>query len=314
MELFAIFAGIMAASIWGGMYVVSKAVLDIIPPFALLSLRLILGVLCLALILAFNTKWTFSKRQTIEALLVGFIGYGISLGLQFTGTKLSTASNAALVTSASPVFILLFGVWILSERVTRNRVIALLLASFGVVAVVDPRTLIFGGDEVLGNFILIGAALTWGLYSVLIKRISQDSSILEVSMYAFLGGLPLSMTAAGFEGHLIVWHAISAGVIAGILYLGIISTALAMYLWNYALANLEAGIVSLLFFAQPIVGASLGAIFLGEKLDLGFWVGSALISAGLLLAAREQQKLSAPGNSQACRKEVDHEPGSDQLL
>jgi drug/metabolite transporter (DMT)-like permease len=184
---------------------------------------------------------------------------------------------------------LLFGVWILKERVTRNRVIALLLASLGVVAVVDPRTLIFGGAEVIGNLILIGAALTWGLYSVLIKRLSQHGSVLEVSMYAFLGGLPLSMTAAGFERDLIVWHAINGVVILGVLYLGIISTALAMYLWNSALARLDAGIVSLLFFAQPVVGASLGVIFLGEALSHGFWVGAALISAGLLLAARERQ-------------------------
>jgi drug/metabolite transporter (DMT)-like permease len=289
MDLFGVIAGIAAASIWGGMYVVSKAVLDIIPPFVLLSLRLILGVLCLLLILTINKKWMLSKQHIFQALLVGFVGYGISLGFQFTGTKLSTASNAALVTSASPVFILLFGVWILKERVTRNRVIALLLASLGVVAVVDPRTLIFGGAEVIGNLILIGAALTWGLYSVLIKRLSQHGSVLEVSMYAFLGGLPLSMTAAGFERDLIVWHAINGVVILGVLYLGIISTALAMYLWNSALARLDAGIVSLLFFAQPVVGASLGVIFLGEALSHGFWVGAALISAGLLLAARERQ-------------------------
>jgi drug/metabolite transporter (DMT)-like permease len=288
MELFGVIAGIAAASIWGGMYVVSKAVLDIIPPFVLLSLRLILGVFCLVLIILVNKRWSLSKRQILKALIIGFVGYGISLGFQFTGTKLSTASNAALVTSASPVFILLFGAWILKERVTRNRIVALLLASLGVVAVVDPRTLIIGGDEVIGNLILIGAALTWGLYSVLIKRLSQDGSVLEVSMYAFLGGLPLSMTAAGFESDLIVWHAINGAVILGILYLGIISTALAMYLWNSALARLDAGIVSLLFFAQPVVGASLGAILLGEVLDIGFWIGGALISAGLLLAAREQ--------------------------
>ena len=140
----------------------------------------------------------------------------------------------------------------------------------------------------IGNLILIGAALTWGLYSVLIKRLSQYGSVLELSMYAFLGGVPFSMTAAGFEHKLIVWHAINAGVILGVLYLGIVSTALAMYLWNYALAKLDAGIVSLLFFAQPIVGASLGVIFLGEVLGIGFWVGGALISAGLLLAARER--------------------------
>jgi drug/metabolite transporter (DMT)-like permease len=289
MDLFGVFAGIAAASIWGGMYVVSKAVLDIIPPFTLLSLRLILGALCLFLILVAQRGATLSRRIIFQTLLVGFIGYGISLGFQFTGTKLSTASNAALVTSASPIFILLFGVWLLRERVSLGRILALLLASLGVLAVVDPRTLMFGGEEVVGNVILIGAALTWGLYSVLIKRLTQHASTLEVSLYAFVGGLPLSMTSAVFERDLILWHAINGAVILGVLYLGIISTALAMYLWNSALARLDAGIVSLLFFAQPLVGASLGVIFLDEALDMGFWVGAALIAAGLILAAREQR-------------------------
>ncbi|TFH35553.1 MAG: DMT family transporter [Anaerolineales bacterium] len=288
MEIYGILAGIAAASIWGGMYVVSKVVLDIIPPFTLLSLRLVLGAVCLLVVIAIQGRWSASRKLVIRALLVGFIGYGISLGLQFTGTKLSTAANAALVTSASPVFILLFGAWILKERVTATRVLALMLASIGVMAVVDPRAVLLGGEEALGNLILLGAALTWGLYSVLIKILTQGGSILEISLYAFMGGLPLSMTAAGLEWHLIQWQSINGAVILGILYLGVISTALAMYLWNSALARLEAGIVSLLFFAQPVVGASLGAIFLGETLELGFWIGAALISTGLILAAREQ--------------------------
>jgi drug/metabolite transporter (DMT)-like permease len=303
MDLFGIIAGIAAASIWGGMYVVSKVVLDIIPPFTLLTLRLILGALCLFVLMAIQGKWKTSRKQIVQALLVGLVGYGISLGFQFTGTKLSTAANAALVTSASPVFILFFGALLLKERVTLIRISALLLASIGVVAVVDPRTVFLGGYEVIGNLILIGAALTWGLYSVLVKILAQHGSTLEISMYAFLGGLPFSMTVAVFERDLILWQAINGGVILGVLYLGIISTALAMYLWNSALATLDAGMVSLLFFAQPVVGASLGAIFLGETLDLSFWIGALLISTGLLLAAREQHLASKASAVSAVRRE-----------
>lgn len=303
MGLFGIVAGITAASIWGGMYVVSKVVLDIIPPFTLLSMRLILGIVCLFPILAVQNQWSLKRSQIAKSVFVGLIGYGISLGFQFSGTKLSTAANAALVTSASPVFILIFGVWLLKERISILRLLALLLASAGVVAVVDPRALLLGSEEVLGNLILIGAAITWGLYSVLVKILTQKGSTLEVSLFAFMGGLPLSMTAAGFEWDQILWQAIDGPVILGILYLGIISTALAMFLWNSALAQLEAGIVSLLFFAQPIVGASLGAIFLGERLDLGFWIGAVLISAGLIIAAREQWIVSRV-------ERVNHQQGS----
>jgi drug/metabolite transporter (DMT)-like permease len=90
---FGILAGLAAASIWGGMFVVSKVVLDIIPPFTLVSLRLILGIGCLALILAFRGGFQVNRLQAIEAVGVGFIGFGVSIGLQFLGTKLSTAAN-----------------------------------------------------------------------------------------------------------------------------------------------------------------------------------------------------------------------------
>ena len=58
-----------------------------------------------------------------------------------------------------------------------------------------------------------------------------------------------------------------------------------MYLWNKSLALLDAGLVSLLFFAQPVVGVALGALLLHEPLGLPFWLGAALIGGGLLLAA-----------------------------
>jgi drug/metabolite transporter (DMT)-like permease len=67
----------------------------------------------------------------------------------------------------------------------------------------------------------------------------------------------------------------------------VISTALAMYLWNNAFAKLEAGVASLTFFAQPVVGAGLGALLLGEQLTPLFLLGGALIGMGLWLASRE---------------------------
>src|SRR6185369_1438158 len=94
-----ILCGLGAASIWGGMYVVSKVVLEVIPPFTLLSIRLIMGAATLGLIILFRKNRTsFTREQFWKSLLVGFVGYGVSLGFQFVGTKLSTASNGSLVT------------------------------------------------------------------------------------------------------------------------------------------------------------------------------------------------------------------------
>ncbi|HSM70483.1 MAG TPA: DMT family transporter, partial [Anaerolineales bacterium] len=97
-SILGLISGLIAASIWGGMYVVSKVVLDVIPPFMLLSLRLILGAAMLGGFVLFQRKSKLKKQQFRASFLVGFVGYGVSLAFQFIGTKLSTASNGALVT------------------------------------------------------------------------------------------------------------------------------------------------------------------------------------------------------------------------
>src|SRR5690242_5570854 len=133
-------AGLGAASIWGGMYVVSKVVLEVIPPFSLLTIRLLMGALALGIVISFRrNKPAFTIEQFRASLLVGFVGYGISLGFQFVGTKLSTASNGALVTSATPAFVLLFAPFLLQERTTPKRILALIISTCGVLAVIDPR-------------------------------------------------------------------------------------------------------------------------------------------------------------------------------
>ena len=294
---FGIFAGLAAASIWGGMYVVSKVVLEVIPPFTLLSLRLLLGIISLAIFLPLQGGLRMPLKRLLAAFLAGFIGYGISLGLQFVGTHLSTAANAALVTSASPAFILIFGVWLLREKATLSRIAALIISSVGVVIVINPGSVLLEGDLFLGNIALLGAALTWGLYSVLVKKAGSQMTTIVFSIIAFLGGLPMSLPISAFEIRSFGIGQITPGIIFGVLYLGVISTGLAMYLWNKSLDLLDAGLVSLLFFAQPVVGVGLGAKLLGEQFDLGFWIGAALISGGLLVAARVE-----PRNNKQNRK------------
>ena len=282
-----ILCGLGAASIWGGMYVVSKVVLEIIPPFALVSLRLILGILTLYIVLALHGGVKITRAQFIQVFGVGLVGYGISLSLQFLGTKLSTAANGSLVTSATPAFVLLFAWMLLSEKITLRKFSALLLATLGVVAVIDPRSAQLNPDLFLGNILLLGAAVTWALYSVLVRKVTRSFDVLPFSLIAFIGGLPIAIPAGAWEVTNVGVGEISLGVVGGVLFLGIISTALAMILWNTAFAILDAGSASLTFFAQPVVGTLLGWFFLGEKITPLFMLGGVFIGIGILIAARE---------------------------
>jgi len=287
-KLLGLLCGLGAASIWGGMYVVSKVVLEIIPPFSLVTLRLILGAITLAIVLVVRGFPKIPARQVWQVLGVGFVGYGVSLSLQFLGTKLSTAANGSLVTSATPAFVLIFAAILLKEKITWLRLVALLLATLGVVAVIDPRSAQLNPDLFMGNLALIGAAVTWALYSVLVRKTTQNLDVIPFSLIAFLGGLPIVIPAGAWELNTVGVGEISLGVVGGVLFLGIISTALAMVLWNNAFALVDAGLASLTFFAQPVVGTLLGWLFLGERITPLFLLGGLLIGVGLIISSREK--------------------------
>jgi drug/metabolite transporter (DMT)-like permease len=300
-NLLGVLAGLAAAAIWGGMYVVSKVVLNVVPPFALLSMRLLLGAVVIGAVLLIrpSTRQRIAPRVIGVALGVGAIGFGLSLGLQFVGTRLSNASNASLVTSASPAFMLGFAIWLLRERATSRRLVALAVATIGVLVVVDPTSARLDLAAFWGNLALLGAALTWGLYSVLAKWTSRQLPVLAVSMYGFFGGLILALPAAGLELRVAAIGPTTLPILLGIIYLGVVSTAVAVFLWNHALATLDASVVSLLFFAQPLVGAGLGTTLLGEQLPATFWIGGAMIVLGVLLVSwtplKHQEAIQLPG-------------------
>ncbi|MBI3243854.1 MAG: DMT family transporter [Chloroflexi bacterium] len=292
MKLLGALSGLAAASIWGGMYVVSDVVLETVPPFTLLVARLLLGMISLAIMAALITPRTGRRhpRTSLLPLLgIGFVGYGLSLGFQFWGTKLSTAANGALITSAAPAFIAVFAFWLLRESLTPARLAALVLATLGVVTVVfDLEAVRLGADVLWGNVALFGAAVTWGLYSVLVKRAAaQGTPTLSITVMAPAGGLAVAVPLAIWE--LVFARAtigrITTGVIGGTLFLGVVCTALAVYLWNKSFELLDTTVASLLFFAQPVVGAILSAWLLKEPLGAQFFAGGAMILLGVLLAS-----------------------------
>ncbi len=289
--------GMTAAAIWGGVYVVSDVVLPIIPPFTLLTIRLIMGILALAP-LALRQPTRPSRRDIARMMAVGVVGFGISVGAQFVGTDKSTAVNGSLVTSSAPAFILLFAALILRERLTTQRIAAVALATVGVIVIINPTNARFTSDTFQGDVILALAALTWGLYSVLVRKVSSSLDTVLVTLFAFVGGLLVTVPAMVIELPQRPIGAITPEVILGVLYIGIISTSVAMWLWNRAFALVDASVASLFFFAQPLVGTLLGIGLLGQQMTLNLWIGSALIAVGVLLATyrrsafadREQQR------------------------
>lgn len=283
----------LAASMWGGMYVVSKYVLDYIPPLTLVWLRYVIAFVFLFVVLKSSelkkgNRTGMKKSDWFLIAWIGFIGYFLSIALQFIGTKLSDAHTGALITSATPAFIVVFARFVLREKLTARKLISVLLATCGVVIVIGWNSKL--GTYLVGSILLVGAAITWALLSVYVKVASKRFSSLTITTYAVLFALV-------FTTPTMIWELQSNDVdfqnifiIVGILYLGIVSTAGAFFLWNKGLELMDAGIGSLFFFFQPLVGSFLGWLLLNEKLNLNFFIGGFFIITGVVIVTLKKKK------------------------
>lgn len=294
-------AASLAAAIWGGMYVVSRLVLGVIPPLTLLVIRFLVALPALWIWhglterRAVGWRWP-SRRAWLDLAVIGGVGYCLSLAAQFGGTALGGASAGAIITSATPAFVALFAWLLLRERPTLRQALGLALAFGGVLLVVDAgRGAATDGarnpNALFGGALLVIAAVTWALYSVLVRRAGQAHglSTLTITLGATVVGLMFDLPLAGIELTGMTIGPITPLIVLGLLYLGLVSTALAFHLWNLGFKLLDANTAALCFFAQPVVGATLGVLLLGEPLSFGLALGATLILGGALVSVARRQ-------------------------
>ncbi|WP_367333462.1 DMT family transporter [Limosilactobacillus sp.] len=277
----------LAASIWGGMFVVVKNIVTTIPPVELVWCRYVVAVIFLLLFcLIKGIKWHWDWRNGSLLILAGIIGDAISIVTQETGTWLSSAQTGAVITASTPTFMVIFAWLLLHERVTRAKVVSLILATTGVLIIVGVH---FTGAHVLtGCLFLIIAALTWALMSVINKMVAPQYDVLEITTAAAIVAI-ICLTPFVFAnwsttlGHVDfrlfkVW--------GSLLYLGAISTATAFVMWNRGVQLLNAASSGLFFLFQPIVGTLLGWLLLNEQITWTFVLGSLLIAGSIWYSIR----------------------------
>ncbi|MCY9379453.1 DMT family transporter [Bacillus inaquosorum] len=279
----------LAASIWGGMYVVVKVVVSAIPPLELVWMRYAVAILALLFIgLVKRLSWRIHRRDLLLIIGIGIIGNTISIVTQEVGTNLSSAQMGAIITSSTPAFMVIFARLLLKERLNVKKGISVALATIGVLMIVGNGHIDMTNQ--MGGISLLIAALTWALMSVLLKRVPNHYSPIVVTTYSILVAMIILTPFVWMNVNEVHFSQLAHPTIwGGLLYLGIVSTACAFILWNRGLQMLNASSGGLFFFFQPLVGTLLGWLLLGERIGGTFWAGSTLILVGVLLVIREKK-------------------------
>lgn len=218
-----------------------------------------------------------------------FAGFGIISIAAFFFVYLYAISRTSVATAAillytAPIWVIVLSSILFHEPLTRGKILAVALAFAGCVLVVrgyDPRSLRLNLPGVLAG---LASGFTYGMYSIFGKTALRRYSPLTTLVYALgIGAVALGGAAAA-AGALRGPH--SAAAWGAIVYLSLVTTLLAQWLYLSGLDAVEAGRASLVATFEPVVAAILGYVALGEILEIWQIVGGLLVLSAVLTVRR----------------------------
>lgn len=275
-------------ALWSSNYIIARLAPGVIAPHALALGR---WGLALALMLPFvwgelrSQPW---QREWRQLLVLGATGMWICGAWVYLGGQSTTATNIALIYAATPVAIAALGVKLLHERMSGAQRVAIVFALAGVLFIIVKGDVgnLLAVRFTVGDGWIVGAAISWTLYSVLLRR---WPSVLgpAARLAAIIGGgivvllpftlwewwagpaLPVTPAAVG----LVVLAAVVPGVLSYTAY-------------SYLQRELGASRTALLLYLAPVYGAFNAWVFLGEMPGWHHAIGAALILPSIWLATR----------------------------
>jgi drug/metabolite transporter (DMT)-like permease len=269
---------------FGTNFTAVKLVVESVPPILFAATRFTLaGLLLLPLALFFGSEGRLSRQDLLPMLGLGFVGVTLTQSVFTVGVGLTTAANTALVYSTAPVWGMLLAFALGWERPRVSGVLGIGLCLLGVGAIVYG-SLDFAGTSLVGDALILAAAVFWGSYTVLTLSFLRRYSAVAVAAYAMtLGGLaafplaaldPSPLNLAALDG--LTWGAAA--------YSALCSSAFGFAAWGWGVSHVGANRVLVYQYLVTLIGVSTGILLLGESFGAGQLVGAAVILAGVYLA------------------------------
>jgi len=280
----AVFAAVF---IWSSAFIVTKVALTGLGPFTLSAIRVLIAFLVL-LPIALKRGYRFKNLFTKNAFLYGIFGYGGNLILLTIGLLTCTANISAIIHGLFPVFMILLGHSMLNERITRNKVLGIIFSVVGVVIASIGDLSQNSGTTILGILLVALSVLTWAYYSVYSKKTAEGMDTFVLSEICFGTGFITLLPFAFLEQLFTGFSMPSSSAIFSLLYLGIMSGALGIVLWNFALKKIDSAIAGIYFNLMPVIGLFL-AIFAHERIAFLQVSGCILILAGVFVCTKPQK-------------------------
>lgn len=270
---------------WGTSFVSTKILLEY--GFSAIFIFVVRFIFTYLLLLILSHDTLFSKNRKDEMLLFlgGIMGGTLYFWLENTALMHSPSSNVSLIVCTNPLIIfIVVSLLFKKEPLNRRQVIGSLLTFMGMILVV------LNGHFCLhlspkGDLLALGAAITWVIYSISVKKLHEKYSSLfitrKIFFYSCLTAIPLLL----IERPDIPWENFKApAVIVNFLLLAIFSSLFGYLVWNLVLKELGTVLASNYIYSIPLVTIITAVIVLNERVTWVALLGALAIVVGMVMA------------------------------
>lgn len=280
--------------VWGTDFAVLKEALAVMSPHAANALRftvsaVVLGgfwtLRCWRTGTAFFAPLTDAWRRLLP---LGLLGFGAHQVFFVVGLNHTTAGTAALLMATNPVWTALLS-WLLgSEPLDLRGWSGLLVSLCGTALVVATGTLDSpsGTGTLFGNGMMLGAAMLWGGYTALSKRVLDQRSPTATAFFGVAFSLPLLVAVGALYDPALYGDRIGGAAWSAILFSGGLAVGLMFVLWNRGVQRVGASNTAAYYYLVPVVGLIAGALMHGDPVTLSQGLGGLFIVGGLVLVRR----------------------------
>lgn len=288
-KFMALLAILFAVVLWGYSFVSTKIVLRELPPISIAFFRQIIA--SIALIIFLYIKKLFVRMPLKDVFLLSassFFGIVLYFVFENTGLKYTSASNGSIIVAAVPIFTLVTEYLFYKLKITRRLVICLVLSVAGVFMVIFEEGFDFSSGSTKGNVLMIGAMVAWVIYTIICKSLTEKYKGIVITAYQMIAGsilfIPFILRETG------QWQSLSGYALANLLYLALLCSALAYYLYNFAVRGLGATVTSMFLNLIPVVSIIGGVLVLHETISLLQIGGMIIIMLSLLSVGNTRQE------------------------
>lgn len=286
------------AAIWGVNYSVIKYASRVFTPLVFNGIRIPIAAAAQLAAGRVAREEAVPPADRWRLIVLGMLGNGLYQVLFILGIARTQVATAALLMAATPALIAILGWLHGSERVSQRAWTGIALQLTGMSSVVlGTAGTETGSDSLIGVALVLGGALSWASYSILIRPYAHRIPPLQMGGWTMFGGALVAVVAAAPMLDQAQWSAVSPRVVVGVLYSAFGALVLAYLFWYRGVRVLGPTRTSMYGNLQPLIAMLVAWAALSERPTAWQLAGTACIMTGLVLGRTQPSVVSAPAGN-----------------